>query len=54
VLIIMRIKAAFDVALTPRDVLTARSISALADVVEDAILRELECVAFGDGNNDGL
>jgi amino acid adenylation domain-containing protein len=53
-LIIMRIKAAFDVALTPRDVLTARSISALADVVEDAILRELECVAFGDGNNDGL
>ncbi|MGH3785815.1 MAG: non-ribosomal peptide synthetase, partial [Pseudonocardiaceae bacterium] len=49
-LIIMRIKAAFDVALTPKDVLTARTISALADLVEDVILRELERVAFGDGN----
>ncbi|MGH3611483.1 MAG: non-ribosomal peptide synthetase, partial [Pseudonocardia sp.] len=52
-LIIMRIRAAFDVALTPRDVLTARNISALADVVEDAILCELERVAFGHGN-DGI
>ncbi|MGH3845768.1 MAG: amino acid adenylation domain-containing protein, partial [Pseudonocardiaceae bacterium] len=53
VLIIMRIKTAFDVILTPRDVLSTRSISALADVVEDAILSELERIAFGHGN-DGL
>jgi amino acid adenylation domain-containing protein/non-ribosomal peptide synthase protein (TIGR01720 family) len=52
-LIIMRIKTAFDVILTPRDVLTTRSISALANVVEDAILSELECIAFGHGN-DGI
>ena len=53
VLIIMRIKAAFDVILTPRDVLTTRTIAALADVVEDAILSELERLAFGHGN-DGM
>ncbi|MGH3547183.1 MAG: non-ribosomal peptide synthetase, partial [Pseudonocardiaceae bacterium] len=53
-LIITRIKAAFDVTLTPRDVLTARSIAALADMVEDAILGELERVAFGDRNDDGM
>jgi non-ribosomal peptide synthetase component F len=52
--IISRIKAAFDVTLTPRDVLTARSISALAELVEDAILRELELVAFGNGNDGGM
>jgi acyl carrier protein len=52
-LIITRIKAAFDVTLTPRDVLTARSVAVLAEMVEDAILRELEFVAFGDGNDDG-
>ena len=50
-LIITRIKAAFDISLTPRDVLTARSVSALAEMVEDAILGELERVAFGDGND---
>ena len=53
VLIIMRIKAAFDVILTPKDVLTTRTIAALADVVEDAILSELERLAFGHGN-DGM
>jgi acyl-coenzyme A synthetase/AMP-(fatty) acid ligase/acyl carrier protein len=53
VLIIMRIKTAFDVILTPRDVLTCPTISALADVVEDAILSELERIAFGHGN-DGM
>jgi amino acid adenylation domain-containing protein len=53
VLIAMRIKAAFDVILTPRDVLTTRCISALAEVVEDAILSELERIAFGHGN-DGM
>ncbi|MGH3535910.1 MAG: non-ribosomal peptide synthetase, partial [Pseudonocardiaceae bacterium] len=50
-LIITRIKAAFDITLTPRDVLTARSVSTLAEMVEDAILSELERVAFGDGND---
>ncbi|MGH3753654.1 MAG: non-ribosomal peptide synthase/polyketide synthase, partial [Pseudonocardiaceae bacterium] len=52
-LVITRIRAAFDVTLTPRDVLTARSVAALAELVEDAILRELERVAFGDGNSNG-
>ncbi len=51
--IIMRIKEAFDVSVTPREVLTARSISVLAELVEDAILRELERVAFGERNDDG-
>jgi acyl carrier protein len=49
-----RIKAAFDVTLTPRDVLTARTVSALAEAVEEAILLEFEHVAFGDGNDDRL
>ncbi|MGH3943807.1 MAG: amino acid adenylation domain-containing protein, partial [Pseudonocardiaceae bacterium] len=49
-LITTRINAAFGVTLTPRDVLTARTVSALAETVEDAILLELERVAFGDGN----
>ncbi|MGH3764518.1 MAG: amino acid adenylation domain-containing protein, partial [Pseudonocardiaceae bacterium] len=53
-LIIMRIKEAFDVVLTPRDVLTTRSISVLAGLVEDAILSELERIAFGHGNDDGM
>jgi acyl carrier protein len=49
VLITMRIKEAFDVALTPREVLTTRTIAALASVVEDAILSELERMTFGHG-----
>ncbi|RLK61736.1 non-ribosomal peptide synthase protein (TIGR01720 family)/amino acid adenylation domain-containing protein [Actinokineospora cianjurensis] len=40
-----RANAAFAVELTPRDVLTARTVRALADVVEDHILRELEALA---------
>jgi amino acid adenylation domain-containing protein/non-ribosomal peptide synthase protein (TIGR01720 family) len=53
--ILTRIKAAFDVTLTPRDVLTARTISTLAELIEEEILRELELdlVASGDGNDDG-
>jgi acyl carrier protein len=53
-LILSRIKSAFDVTLTPRDVLTARNISVLAELIEDAILRDLELVAFGDGNDDRM
>jgi hypothetical protein len=52
-LIITRIKAAFDVSLTPRDVLAARNISTLALTVEDAIVRELERIAFGDDSTLG-
>jgi acyl carrier protein len=51
-LITSRAKAAFDVTLTPRDVLTARTIATLAELVEETILREIEQVAFGDGNSD--
>lgn len=43
-----RVKAAFGVALTPRDVLTSRTISALAIRVEEEILREIEQVALDD------
>jgi acyl carrier protein len=46
-----RMKAAFDVALTPRDVLTARTVSALAELVEEKILSELERIAVGAGND---
>ncbi len=51
-LITTRINAAFDVTLTPRDILAARTVLALSEVVEDAILGELERVASGDGNDD--
>jgi amino acid adenylation domain-containing protein len=47
-----RIKTAFDLMLTPRDVLTSRDIAALAELVEEKILREIESVAFGDGNGE--
>jgi acyl carrier protein len=46
-----RTKAAFDVALTPRDILTARTVSALAELVEEKILSELERVAVGAVND---
>jgi amino acid adenylation domain-containing protein/non-ribosomal peptide synthase protein (TIGR01720 family) len=51
-LIITRIKAAFDVTVTPRDVLTAGNVAVLAELVEDAVLRELELLASDAGNND--
>jgi non-ribosomal peptide synthase protein (TIGR01720 family) len=44
-----QLKAAFDVSLTPRDVLTSRTVSALAALVEEQILRELEQVAAAGG-----
>ncbi|MCA1681963.1 MAG: amino acid adenylation domain-containing protein [Actinobacteria bacterium] len=46
-----RMKAAFGVALTPRDVLTARTVSTLAELVEEKILSELERVAVGAEND---
>jgi acyl-coenzyme A synthetase/AMP-(fatty) acid ligase/acyl carrier protein len=46
-----RTKAAFDVALTLRDIRTAHTISALAELVEEKILSELERIATGAGND---
>ncbi|MCP3804374.1 amino acid adenylation domain-containing protein [Allokutzneria sp. A3M-2-11 16] len=40
-----RTKEAFDIALTPRDVLTSRTVAAFAALVEETILRELEALA---------
>jgi amino acid adenylation domain-containing protein len=47
-----RAKAAFDVPLTPRDVLTARTVSALAELVEEKILSELERVAVSAAKHE--
>jgi acyl carrier protein len=49
-----RTKAAFDVALTPRDVRTARTVCALAELVEEKILSELEQVVGDSGNDEEL
>ncbi|ONI80244.1 hypothetical protein ALI22I_43490 [Saccharothrix sp. ALI-22-I] len=48
-LVTSRCRAAFDVPLTPHDVLTARTVENLARLVEEKILLELERVAFADG-----
>jgi non-ribosomal peptide synthetase component F len=48
-----RAKAAFDVALTPREVLITRTVAGLAELVEEKILQEFERVARADGNDDG-
>jgi amino acid adenylation domain-containing protein/non-ribosomal peptide synthase protein (TIGR01720 family) len=40
-----RTKAAFGVDLSPRDVLTARTVSSLADLVEELVLADLEALA---------
>ncbi|GGS58598.1 hypothetical protein GCM10010171_61960 [Actinokineospora fastidiosa] len=49
-----RANAAFDLRLTPRDVLTARTVRALAERVEDHVLRELEELArLGDQQPEG-
>ena len=49
VLITARAKETFDVTITPKDVLTAGTVSALADVVEEQILRELEQLVADEG-----
>jgi acyl-coenzyme A synthetase/AMP-(fatty) acid ligase/acyl carrier protein len=48
VLISAKTNAAFDISLTPRDVMTARTVEALAETVEEQILRELERIAAGE------
>ena len=47
-----RAKAAFDVALTPREVLITRTVAGLAELVEEKILAELEHAALGAGPDD--
>jgi acyl carrier protein len=48
--LISRARAVFDVAMTPRDVLNARTVSALAELVEEKILSEIERIAVGAAN----
>jgi amino acid adenylation domain-containing protein len=49
-----RAKAAFNIALTPREVLITRTVSALAELIEEKVLIELEQLAAGFGNNGEL
>ncbi|MFV0131783.1 non-ribosomal peptide synthase/polyketide synthase [Streptomyces sp. HMX87] len=51
-LIASRANDAFGVALTPRDVLVHRTVAALADLVEEQVLSELEDAARGDSDHD--
>lgn len=51
-LIASRANETFGVALTPRDVLASRTVAALADLVEEHILRELEDAVHGDSDHD--
>jgi acyl carrier protein len=47
--VVAQARAAFDVALTPRDVLVTRSVAALAELIQEKVLQEFERVALGDG-----
>jgi amino acid adenylation domain-containing protein/non-ribosomal peptide synthase protein (TIGR01720 family) len=47
-----RTKADFDVTLTPREVLMARTVSALAELIEEKVLDELERVAVLARNDE--
>ncbi|MFD9887611.1 AMP-binding protein, partial [Streptomyces alboflavus] len=51
-LIASRANDAFGVALTPRDVLVHRTVAALADLVEEQVLRELEDAASDFSDHD--
>ncbi|GGR87730.1 hypothetical protein GCM10010252_28150 [Streptomyces aureoverticillatus] len=50
--IVSRANDAFGVSLTPRDVLVHRTVAALADLVEEQVLSELEDAARGDSDHD--
>ncbi|MGW0927660.1 non-ribosomal peptide synthase/polyketide synthase [Streptomyces sp. NPDC002644] len=52
--IVTRANDAFGVTLTPRDVLVSRTVAALAELVEDQVLSELEAAARGAGASDEL
>ncbi|CAM5700605.1 amino acid adenylation domain-containing protein [Streptomyces canarius] len=47
-LVASRANDTFGVTLTPRDVLVSRTVAALADLVEEQVLSELEGAAYGD------
>jgi acyl carrier protein len=49
-----RANDAFGVSLTPRDVLVSRTVAALAELVEEQVLSELELedAARGDSDHD--
>ncbi|WP_143589042.1 acyl carrier protein, partial [Streptomyces angustmyceticus] len=47
-----RVNETFGVELTPRDVLTTRTVAALADLVEEHVLRELEDAARGTSDHN--
>jgi acyl carrier protein len=45
-----RVQSAFEIAITPRDVLVTQTIADLADLVEEMVLQEFENAALGDGD----
>ncbi|MEU9577549.1 non-ribosomal peptide synthetase [Streptomyces chilikensis] len=49
--IVSRANDAFGVTLTPRDVLVSRTVAALAELVEEQVLSELEAAARGAGES---
>ncbi|MFI5972307.1 non-ribosomal peptide synthase/polyketide synthase [Streptomyces sp. NPDC051452] len=51
-LIASRANDAFGVTLTPRDVLVSRTVAALAELVEEQVMRELEDAAYGGPDHD--
>ncbi|MFE3634311.1 non-ribosomal peptide synthase/polyketide synthase [Streptomyces sp. NPDC059168] len=51
-LISSRANDAFGVTLTPRDVLVSRTVAALAELVEEQVLSELEQAAYGEDDPD--
>ncbi|MEV8550669.1 non-ribosomal peptide synthase/polyketide synthase [Streptomyces glaucescens] len=51
-LIASRANDTFGVTLTPRDVLVNRTVAALADLVEEQVLSELEDAARGDSDHE--
>ncbi|MFF8996860.1 non-ribosomal peptide synthase/polyketide synthase [Streptomyces achromogenes] len=53
-LIASRANDAFGVTLTPRDVLVSRTVAALAELVEEQVLSELEAAAYGEPGPEEL
>ena len=51
-LIASRANDAFAIALTPRDVMVSRTVAALAAVVQEQVLSELEAAAYGGPDDD--
>ena len=51
-LIASRANDAFDVWLTPRDVMVSRTVAALAELVQEQVLSDLEAAAQGDSDDD--